>query len=146
MKKLILNPYFKVITAALLWSTSGIFIRVLKLSPGIFSFYRMAIPALFLFIFLKIKKEKLIKGSIRLLLLGSLLNAARLFLYYISFNYTSLGNAIIILYTWPVFMTILGFIFLKERINLRNIVLLITTFLGIIVVFIKKGFSFQDRG
>lgn len=145
MKRVISSPYFKVILAALLWSTSGIFIRILKLSPGVFSFYRMAIPALFLFIFLKIKKVKLVKGPIWLLLFGSFLNAVRLFFYYISFDYTSLGNAIIILYTWPVFMTVLSLIFLKEKINLQNSILLFVAFLGIIVVFIKKEFSFQDR-
>ncbi len=139
------NPHLKVILAALLWSTSGIFIRVLKLPPGIFSFYRMAVPSLFLFIYLKIQKEKIIKGSILLLLLGSFLNAIRLFLYYVSFDFTSLGNAVVILYTWPVFMTILSSIFLKEKINLQNGILLIVAFLGIIVVFIKKEFSFQDK-
>ncbi len=139
------NPYLKVIFAALLWSTSGIFVRLLNLSPGVFSFFRMAIPVIILFVFLIIKQKPIIKGHIGLLLFGSFLNAIRLFLYYTSFTYTSLGNAVVILYTWPIFMTILSLIFLKEKINFRNIILLISAFLGIVIVFINKKFSFQDN-
>lgn len=140
-----LNPYIKVILAALLWSTSGIFVRLLKFTPGVFSFFRMAVPAVTLFALLIIKQKSIIKGHIGLLLFGSLLNAIRLFLYYVSYAYTSLGNAVVILYTWPVFMTILSLIFLKEKINARNFILLFTAFLGIVVVFINKKFSFQDN-
>lgn len=139
------NPYLKVILAALLWSTSGIFVRLLKFSPGVFSFFRMVVPAVFLFIFLKLQKKTLIKGHLGLLLLGSLLNALRMFLYYFSYTYTSLGNAVVILYTWPVFMTILSLIFLKEKINIRNFILLIAAFLGIVIVFLNKKFSFHDK-
>ena len=138
------NPYLKVIFAAILWSTSGIFIRLLNFSPGVFSFFRMAIPTVFLFIFLKIQNKTLIKGSIFFLLLGSFLNALRMILYFAAYSYTSLGNAVVILYTWPVFMTILSVVFLKEKINLRNMILLFIAFAGIIIVFINKKFSFQD--
>ena len=112
------NPHIKVIFAALLWSTSGVFVRLLKFSPGVFSFYRMAIPSVFLFVFLKLNKRQIIKGHIGLLLIGSFLNALRMFFYFVSYSYTSLGNAVIILYTWPVFTTILSIIFLKEKVTL----------------------------
>ena len=139
-----INPYLKVIFATLLWSTSGVFVRLLNFSPGVFSFFRMIIPAVFLFIFFKIQKRNLNKGSILILLIGSFLNALRMILYYTAYSYTSLGNAVVILYTWPVFMTILSIIFLKEKIILRNMILLFIAFTGIIIVFINKKFSFQN--
>jgi drug/metabolite transporter (DMT)-like permease len=139
------NPYFKVVLAALAWSTSGIFIRTLNLEPGVLSFFRMAVPAVILFTMLKVQKKKIIKGSIGILLFGSLLNAVRLFLYYLAYSYTSLGNAVVILYTWPIFMTVLSLIFLKEKITLRTALLLVSAFGGIIIVFLNKEFSFKNR-
>ena len=49
------------------------------------------------------------------MLIASSINAARMFLYFIGFTYASIANAVIVLYTWPIFATLLGLMFLKEK-------------------------------
>ena len=140
-----LNPYLEVILAGILWGTSGIFIKILNLPPTTISFFRLAIPALILRIYFLIKKKKLKYSNNKLMLLASSLNAIRVFFYFVGFTLTSIGNAVIILYTWPIFATILSIIFLKEQISKKNILLLSTAFIGIILIYLNKEISFANK-
>jgi len=79
------------------------------------------------------------------MLLASLLSAARLFCFIAGYIYTTMGNAIIMFFTWPIFATILSFIFLKEKVRLRTIALLILAFSGILVMYLNKGLSFTSN-
>lgn len=63
----------------------------------------------------------------------------------LAFSMTAIGNVTIILYTWPIFATILSIIFLKEKVKIRTLILLVTAFVGILLVFIDKDFSFSDQ-
>ena len=140
-----LNPYLEVILAGILWGTSGIFIKILNLPPTTISFFRLAIPTLILGIYFLIKKKKLKYSNNKLMLLASSLNAVRVFFYFVGFTLTSVGNAVIIFYTWPIFATILSIIFLKEQISKKNILLLSTAFIGIILIYLNKEISFANK-
>jgi drug/metabolite transporter (DMT)-like permease len=139
-----LNPYFEAILSAIIWSTSGIFIKYLNLPSFITSFFRLAVPALFLLIFFRIYKIK-INFKDKIMFLASLLNAVRIFFYFVGFSLTSIGNVSIMLCTWPIFATIFGKLFLKEKLSKRNFSLIIATFLGIILVYSDKQISFEGN-
>ncbi|MBI2448411.1 DMT family transporter [Candidatus Microgenomates bacterium] len=67
------------------------------------------------------------------------------FLYYLLL-YFGYANAkglevLIIQYTWPIFIVIFSFFFLKEKISLRNIIAIILGFIGVFVVLTKGDFS-----
>ena len=79
------------------------------------------------------------------MLLASSLNAVRVLLYYIAFTFTSISNAAIVLYTWPIFATISGMIFLKEKVEKRNLALFALAFLGIVFVYLNKEISFANK-
>jgi drug/metabolite transporter (DMT)-like permease len=78
------------------------------------------------------------------MLFASALNAIRLFLYIFAYLLTSLANAVIILFTWPVFATLLGIFVLKEKVTKRTAFLITMAFLGIIFMYLNKEFSFGD--
>jgi len=82
------------------------------------------------------------RGSTKKMLFASALNALRMYLYLLAFKLTTIGNAVIILYTWPIFVTILGILFLKEHVSKKHILLIAIAFIGLIISSSGKSFSF----
>jgi len=76
---------------------------------------------------------------------GSMINAVRMYLFLVAFIYTSIGNAVIVFYTWPIFGTLLGATLLKEHITRRQIALLGLAFTGIITAYSNQDFSFENQ-
>ena len=140
-----LNPYLEAILAGILWGLSGIFVKYLDLPPTTVTFFRLAVPSLILLLFLLIKKIKLFHGNNKLILLASTLNAGRVYLYTVGFTFASIGNAIIILYTWPIFTTIFSILFLKEKVPKRTFFLLFIAMVGTALIYLNKEFSFSDQ-
>ncbi|MEM8965211.1 MAG: DMT family transporter [Bacteroidota bacterium] len=131
-----MNPYLLAILAILILGSAGAFIKTLALPPVVLTAFRMVIPTVLLFGYFKlIRRVRLFRYSVRWLLIGSLLNAARLFLFIASYSYTSIVNAIVIFYTWPVFAVLYSRIWLKESIPRRNQFLLFLPLVGIIIIF-----------
>lgn len=67
------------------------------------------------------------------------------FLYYLLL-YFGYANAkglevLVIQYTWPIFIVIFSFLFLKEKITSRNILAVILGFLGVVIVLTKGNFE-----
>ncbi len=140
-----LNPYFEIILAGIIWGLSGIFVKILPLPATTITFFRLAVPTIILLIYLKIKKTPLFTGNNKPLLIASTLNAVRVFLYTIGFIFTTIGNGVIILYTWPIFTTLLSMIYLKEKVQKRTFLLLTIAFAGIIVIYSNHKFSFSNK-
>ena len=140
-----LNPYLEAILAGIIWGLSGIFVKYLNLPPTTVTLFRLAVPTVIILLFLTIKKVKLFHGNNKLILLASTLNAGRVYLYTVGFTFASIGNAIIILYTWPIFTTIFSILFLKEKVSKRTFFLLFIALAGTILIYLNKEFSFSDK-
>ena len=139
-----LNPYLEVIIAATFGGLGGALIKLLNLPATSTSFFRFIVPAVLLLLFLWYRKIKLFRGNYKLLLAASLLNVVRIFCFVAGYTFTSMGNAIIIFFTWPIFGALLGIILLKEKIKLRTILLFGLAFAGIIIMYMNKEFSFTN--
>ncbi|MEA2065169.1 MAG: DMT family transporter [Patescibacteria group bacterium] len=139
------NPCLEVVLASVVWGSTGVFVKYLNLPPTTIAFFRLAVPTLILGAFFLFKRTKLFHSKNKLILLASSLNAIRMFFYFVGFTFTSIGNAVIILYTWPIFATILSALFLKEKISKKNIVLLFITFFGIVLIYLNKEISFANK-
>lgn len=126
-------------------ASSGSFIKYLQLPTSMLASIRMAVPAIVLYTLYAARGEFLIKKSSKIIVLASCLNAVRLFFYVLSFAYTSIANAIIILYTWPVFATLYSALILKEKIPKTNFFLLVLPFTGVVILFAQQDFSFQNQ-
>ncbi|MFP4605037.1 MAG: DMT family transporter, partial [Bacteroidales bacterium] len=141
-----INPsYLKIILAAVIWGSSGVFIKYLNLHPFVITFFRVGIPVLFIGVFTNWKDLRIIRLTSRLLILASFLNVIRLVFYFIGFLNAPIGNAIIILYTWPIFAVLLSRLYLVEPLPLRNLLLLFLAFSGIVLVHLDKEISLSNE-
>ena len=139
------SPYLWVLMAILIMGSSGAFIKFIDLPPTVLSFFRLAVPAGLLFIYFRVKKVNLFRYPVGIMLLGSLLNAVRIFLFVFGFTYTSIANAVIILNSWPVFTNIFSILFLGEKVPKRNLWLLGLPMIGILLLFINQSFSLENE-
>ena len=131
-----------IILATALGASSGLYIKTLPFSSLAMTGFRMGIP--FLFLLPLIIKRKMILGPVRnrkKIWTGSLLNALRMALYVLSYKLTTLTNAVILLYTWPLFALIIHAFTSREKLKVRELALLLLAFSGVIFLNIHKGFS-----
>ena len=93
----IITPYMKIILASLIFGSSGAFVKYIDLPIVLISFFRTAIPSAFLIFYFIIFKKKITTISIKLMLFASLLNAVRIFLFFVGFTYADISSAVLTL-------------------------------------------------
>lgn len=140
-----LNPYLSVLAGATIAATSGIFIKLLQLPAVSLAFFRLIVPVVVLAAYFIYQGKKTTTSSYKIMLVVSVLNAIRMFLYIIAFLYTPIANAVIILYSWPIFASIYSIFLLKEQANTKVIILLTMAFAGLIVMNMDKDFDLSSQ-
>ncbi len=138
------KAFLAVVVASIIMSLSGLLIKSMTIPATSMAFIRMLVPTLVVGVYLVAKGVPLFRNKLPFIFGISALNSARMFMFFSAYVYTSIGNAVIILYTWPIFATIFGVFILKETISTRNILLLILAFVGIIIVNHDKTFSWES--
>lgn len=123
---------------ALLWSSSGLFIKVLSLDAFQISFYRSLIAAITIFLISLIQKKNLRFEFDIISILCSLSYAFILIFFVIATKLTTAANAIFLQFTAPIYLIILEPIFLKTKFEMKNLVALIISFIGMILFFFGK--------
>lgn len=131
-----INPYLAVFLAASIGGLGGVIIKTVNLPATSMAFIRLLIPTALIGGYLIARRVNCFRGDFKPLLLAGFLNAVRLLLYYLAFLYTSLANAVIILFTWPIFSASFGKLALKEKTTSKEWFLVIISFLGIIIMYI----------
>jgi drug/metabolite transporter (DMT)-like permease len=139
------SPFLKIIIASIIFGAGNTAVKILNMPSELITFYRLIVPAVILFIYLKYKKIKIFKKNTPYLLFGSTLNCVRMFLYFVALNLTTVGNSVTILYTWPIFASILGVIFLKEKLTKTQILLLLSAVIGVLIIFLNGKVSFSNK-
>ncbi len=139
-----MNPVLQIAIATVLLGSSGVFIKFADLSPFVTTFFRAGIPLAIVSGIFFYRKEPLFWGVSPLLLFISFLDAIRGLCYVIGFSYADLSSAVIILYTWPLFATLFSWVFLKEAIPKRNLLLLPCFLLGIVVIYAEGEISLSS--
>jgi drug/metabolite transporter (DMT)-like permease len=130
--------YILIASAAILYGLIGIFIKLTGYMPlGSINFYRMLFGFFFILLYLssrgRINELKLKKKKGYLLLLG-LLEAGAIFAYFIAVRYTTVSIAVLLLYTAPVYVTLLSPLLLKEKITRRSLLALGLSITGAVMV------------
>lgn len=139
------NPYLAILFAATIGGASGVFIKIIDLPATSITFFRMAVPVIILLVYLQYKRIRLFRGNYSMLMVASVLNAIRMLLFFVGYLYASIGNAVIILFTWPIFGTLFSAIFLKEKVSFRTSILIGLAFLGIVVMYLNTEISFGNE-
>ena len=136
-RKIIENDRYKgiayVVIASILWSTGGLLIKLSDWNPIAISGSRSLISALIMLAY--IKKPKITKSKPQII--GAIAYAATVLFFVMANKLTTAANAILLQYTAPIFVAILGVWILKERIHWYDLVSIAAVFLGISLFFIQ---------
>lgn len=136
--------YLSLLTAMIIWATSFVWSKIALEFYSSFTivFFRLVISSLILFLFLIITKKLVVieKKHIPIFLL---LSFCEPFLYFTGettgLNYVSPPVAAVIIAVIPLFTPFAALIFLKERVSVLNLIGIMVSFIGIILVIFEKG-------
>lgn len=148
MKRTNLQTYIMTMCGAGLWGTIGLFVNPLY-KEGFTAWEVVAIRGVFtfvfLFIFMLIRFPHLLKTNLKdhinFACAGILSTALFNYFYFEVFSQSTLSLAVTLLYTGPIFVTILSRIFFKEAFTIKKILALIIAVFGcsFVVGFLPSG-------
>jgi len=117
----------KIITAILIWSSLGIFVRKVNLPNTAIVFHSCLIAGILQLIIISAKgqlkdaiKTKSSKWDVLFLFLVPISFIANSLFFYYAFKNTTIANAVLSHYTAPVFVAFMAPFFLKEKIHLTT--------------------------
>ncbi len=118
--------------SAILMGTIGVFSKITGLSAEVITFFRLILGALFMFFFLVVQNRlRLIKRwPGRPVLISGCFLAGFIIFYVQSMNYTSMANAIMLIYLAPLIASIIAHFFLGERLSFRGFSLIMLALFG----------------
>ena len=126
------------ILSMVIFGTIGIFRKYIPLSSGIVAFARGVMGVLFLFIFIKIKKNKIdrnaIKNHLKILLISGAFIGLNWVLLFESYRYTSVAVATLCYYMAPIFVMIVSPFLLKEKLTAKKAVCVMVALVGMVFV------------
>lgn len=120
-----------VFLTAILWSSGGLFIKLISLDSMELSFFRCAIAAV---VFALMFRKKILKLN-SLALLNSIAYAAVLILFVIATKTTTAANAIFLQSTAPIYVLIFEPLLTKTKWERINIITIVVCFFGMILFF-----------
>ncbi|GMR25688.1 MAG: EamA family transporter [Ignavibacteria bacterium] len=126
------NGLLAVFVAAILWSSGGLLIKLVTLTPMQISFFRGSIAAL---TFAVIFKQKILQYN-RLSVVNSFFYAGVLIFYVIAMKTTTAANAIFLQSTAPIYVLIFEPIINKTNYERSNIITIVVCFSGMILFFL----------
>jgi len=138
-----LFPSAMVLAATFVWSTSGLFVRWLGFPPATLSLFRSTIPVILVSIWYVVRGYRPSLDSLGLKLTASAINPVRMLAYFYGFTHTTIANAVIALYTWPIFAALFARILLGERVSGRQALLLALGFSGIPLLYIGSNLTIR---
>ena len=123
---------------AFLWSSSGLFIKVLNINAFQISFFRSAIAALTIFFVTILRKKKVKFEFDTVSNLSAFFYAGILILFVIATKMTTAANAIFLQFTAPIYLVILEPIFLKTKFESKNLITIIICIFGMVLFFFGR--------
>jgi drug/metabolite transporter (DMT)-like permease len=124
-----------ILLCAVLWSTSGLFIKLINWHPAVIAGGRSFL-AIFFLLAIRYKQEK--PKKILPLFASGFWYASTMILFVIANKLTFSANAIVLQYTAPVWTCLLGWLFLKEKPHREHWLSLSLVCFGMFLVFGSK--------
>lgn len=130
---------FCITAAAVLWGFIGLFLNELKeFSSMQLLAVRSVITAVLLFAYLAaVDREKLrihIRDTYYFIGTGIISFAAYNFSYFAAIRLTSMSVAAVLLYTSPIFVTLMSAVFFKEKLTMRKCISVVFAFFGCVLI------------
>ena len=123
---------------AFLWSSSGLFIKILSLDAFQILFYRSAIAAVTIFIVSAFRKKTLKFEKDLISNLCAISFAGILILFVTANKLTTSANAIFLQFTAPIYLLFLEPVFLKTKFDKKSLITLIICVAGMVLFFFGK--------
>lgn len=141
--------YLYVALAACLWATLGLFFHILHdqfgLSALTVAFLRASVAAIALFCFILVTKRDTLKISLHdipFFAFYGLCGVAAFYFFYIqAVIQTSVTTAVVLLYTAPMFVSIMAWRFWKETMTARKVIAIALAFIG--CALIARAYDFD---
>ena len=138
-------PSLMLLAGAAVGALSGLFIKMLPYPTAPLLGFRLGVPFLVMLPYVIKRKSFLGKPRDRVLLWsGGFLNLLRMVFYIIAFKLTSIGNAVVLLYLWPVFALGITAVRNRKMPGIKNIIVILAAFSGVAVMNMHREFSFSS--
>jgi drug/metabolite transporter (DMT)-like permease len=135
-----------VLISALLFSIAAPVTKYVNFGPLNVSFYRSLTGIVFLVVAALLAGPKNLRGFTFQDLLGGLAYAATSIFFFLGLHYTTAANATVLFQTAPVFLVPLGYFFLREKADRRDLTAITLMIFGIVLCF-REGISTEgSRG
>jgi drug/metabolite transporter (DMT)-like permease len=130
-----------VFLCAVLWSTSGLFIKLVDWHPVVIAGSRSFLAVFFLLAVRKsARKGGAPSGKLRHIIAGGLAYAATMLSFVIANKLTASANAILLQYTAPVWASVLGWLLIREKPHWEHWGALILV-MGGLTLFFREGLT-----
>jgi len=133
------------LVSALISALNGAIAKVLseEISALEIVFYRNLLGVLFILLMLRHTPTRLPGGQLHMLLLRGLLGFSAMILFFYTITTIPLGVAITLNKTSPLFVTLLAFFLLKEKLSRTGLIALLIGFLGVAFITKPLGLAFS---
>lgn len=126
-------------SAAFLWSTSGLFIKILKLDALQISFYRSFFAGITIYFLTSLHRRRFYVPVPNIISVLSSFSYAGILIFFVVANkLTTSANAIFLQFTAPVYLLFLEPLFLKTKFQLRNVITVVVTLFGMVLFFLGR--------
>jgi len=119
------------LSAAILWSSGGLLIKLVDLNPLAIAGFRSIIASFVVLIFLKRSVFKFSWNKV----FGAISYTSMVILFISATKATTAANAILLQYTAPIYIAVLGGWLLKEKAKIKEWVIIIFVLIGMILFF-----------
>ena len=123
---------------AFLWSSSGLFIKILTLNAFQISFYRSFIAAITLLVISLANNKKVKFEFDKFTILASFFYAGILIFFVIANKLTTSANAIFLQFTAPIYLLFLEPLFLKTKFRRKDLITIIICISGMALFFMGR--------
>ena len=123
---------------AFLWSSSGLFIKVLTIDAFQISFYRCLFAAITVLTILLVRDKKIKFQKDIISNLCAVSYAGILIFFVVATKMTTAANAIFLQFTAPIYLLFLEPIFLKTGFKKRNLITILICIFGMVLFFFGK--------
>lgn len=140
-------PILAVLAAGAIGASSGLYIKGLAFSSLAMTSLRMTVP--FLLALPSAARHGLLLGKPGMrgrLFAASALNAFRLFLYVLAYKLTTIGNAVVLLYLWPVFALGIDAVRFRKPLSLTKLGVLALATGGVALMNAHRGIGVGQGG
>lgn len=124
---------------ALLWSTGGLFIKILSLDALQISFYRSGIAALTIITISALRNRRNSKPLNiqfdKISVFSGVFYAGILIFFVAATKMTTAANAIFLQFTAPIYLLVLEPVFLKTKFESKNLITIAFTIFGMVLFF-----------